>query len=334
MEALPAVPSAVRRVGRSNVWLVDSEERFVLRAHPAWNIGRSTLPEPFHSSGLVALAVAGLGTSASDTVMTRVEHSLEWVHELLLSLAGAEVIVPVPVPLLGGRTSRRFGNVLWETLSFVPGVVVGDHATRALGELGACLAQYHLASTAISVRPRPTRTPVDELSTVVDWSQAAATTRDHDAIPALRAMIEHLNEDLGSLGHADLPRCVLHGDPTAHNMTACDETHRRVGLIDFDLAYHDPPAADIAFAMWRTGRPAPGIARIDADRLTAFVAGYCAIRPLSDVERALIPVYLRARGLQMMVKRARLGIADYGPLEQVRWIEANQAALLGAVNAA
>ena len=119
MEALPAVPSAVRRVGRSNVWLVDSEERFVLRAHPAWNIGRSTLPEPFHSSGLVALAVAGLGTSASDTVMTRVEHSLEWVHELLLSLAGAEVIVPVPVPLLGGRTSRRFGNVLWETLSFV-----------------------------------------------------------------------------------------------------------------------------------------------------------------------------------------------------------------------
>jgi Ser/Thr protein kinase RdoA (MazF antagonist) len=106
---------------------------------------------------------------------------------------------------------------------------------------------------------------------------------------------------------------------------------RPCGLIDFDLAYHDAAAADIAFGLWRTGRPGPREHRIDPHRVHDFVAGYCDVRPLSTAERAAIPVYLRARGLQMLVKRTRLRIADNGPLKQVQWIEANHDSLTRAV---
>jgi Ser/Thr protein kinase RdoA (MazF antagonist) len=186
----------------------------------------------------------------------------------------------------------------------------------------------------MSVRERPSRTPIGELGAVVDWSHAAATMQHADGARRLRTLIEALDDDLRALGHADLARGVLHGDPTAHNVLADGDPLRPCGLIDFDLAYHDPLAADIAFAMWRSGRPSPDVPRIDPDRLRAFVAGYCTVRPLDDVERAAIPVYLRARGLQMVAKRTRLRVADNGPLEQVRWIGEHHDQLVRSVQAA
>ena len=207
------MPSAIRRVGRTNVWLATSEDNFVLRAHPTAGVGESGDVTRYGTSGLAALAIAGLPHSSGD-VMTQVEEAIAWVHDLLILLRTDWV--PSPMPLLNGDSCRRIGNVVWETLSFMLGELVGDHPTPDQRELG---------------------------------------------------------------------------------------------------------------------RPAPNVPRIDLDRLRAFVAGYCTVRPLDDVERAAIPVYLRARGLQMLAKRTRLRIADKGPLEQVRWIRAHHDQLVRILQA-
>jgi homoserine kinase type II len=259
------------------------------------------------------------------------EANIQWVHLCLLGLTG-RVPVPSPVAVFDGESWLRVGDVVWEAVSFVPGEVIGDQPVPSLDAVGAFLARYHLESTRLSVGERPASTPVDRLSTIVDWSHAAATMRIDDGVHLLRAMLDRLRHDLLSIGHAELPRCVVHGDPTSHNVLAGGAPPRPCGLIDFDLAYHDAAAADIAFGLWRTGRPRPTDHRIDLRRVEDFVAGYCSVRPLSTPERAAIPIYLRARGLQMLVKRTRLRIADNGPLRQVQWIEANHDSLARAVS--
>jgi len=127
---------------------------------------------------------------------------------------------------------------------------------------------------------------------------------------------------------------VIHGDPTTFNMLADGSPRRPSGLIDFELADVEAAVADVAFSLWRSGRPAQDVRTLDYDRVRDFVAGYHSIRPLTANERAAIPVCLGGRGLQMLAKRTRPRLADNHPLEQLRWIEAHQAELLEAVEQA
>jgi Ser/Thr protein kinase RdoA (MazF antagonist) len=124
---------------------------------------------------------------------------------------------------------------------------------------------------------------------------------------------------------------VVHGDPTTFNVLADGDPPRPSGLIDFELADVEAPVADIGFCLWRSGRPTQEANELDLSRIREFVAGYRSVRRLSDRELDTIPVCLRARGLQMVAKRTRLGITDDGPLEQLVWIQANQHELAEAV---
>ena len=70
---------------------------------------------------------------------------------------------------------------------------------------------------------------------------------------------------------------------------------------------------------------------LDYGRVASFVAGYHSARPLTDAELAAIPACLRGRGLQMLVKRTRLGMADDGPVEELLWIESQHNELAAAI---
>ena len=297
----------------------------MLRGHPRPGAGGLAEQSGYRLSGVSSLTAEGL-PGRPDGTADAITPAVQWIHQVLTRLASTG-LAPVPLPLLGGSSVQRLGDVVWETLSFLPGDVVGDRSRPTLDEVGALLARYHLAGAGLTVPERPGRAPVAELGSVVDWSRATATLERTDSHDVLRALIDALDDDLAGVGHEQLPRGVLHGDPTAHNVLASGDPLRPSALIDFDLAYHDPLAADIAFALWRSGRPSPHAQCIDDDKMRAFIAGYCRERPLSDVERAAIPVYLRARGLQMLAKRTRLGVNDSGPLQRVLWIQEHRAHL-------
>jgi len=95
-------------------------------------------------------------------------------------------------------------------------------------------------------------------------------------------------------------------------------------LVDFELADIEAPVADIAFCLWRSGRPAQAAKELDALRVRDLLGGYCSVRPLDDAQLAAIPVCLRGRGLQMLAKRTQLGVADDGPVHQLAWLETHE----------
>jgi len=149
----------------------------------------------------------------------------------------------------------------------------------------------------------------------------------------MRDQLDRHDRDLRALAYGELARCVIHGDPTAYNVLADGDPPAPTGLIDFDLADLEAPVADVSFCLWRSGRPSQPVRRLDLDRVTALVAGYHSVRPLSRREVALVPVCLRGRGLQMMVKRINLGVQDVGPLAELDWIDQHQGEILDAVAA-
>lgn len=106
---------------------------------------------------------------------------------------------------------------------------------------------------------------------------------------------------------------------------------RPSGLIDFELADVEPPVADIASCLWRSGRPDQEAKELDVGKVRDFVLGYRLVRELTERELAIIPVLLLGRRLQMLVKRTQYAITDDGPLRQLRWIEAHRRELAAVV---
>ena len=147
----------------------------------------------------------------------------------------------------------------------------------------------------------------------------------------LRALLVSYEADLETIGYRALPVCVVHGDPTTFNVLADGEPPEPVGLIDFELADVEAAVADIAFCLWRSGRPNQHAIEIDVGRVRALLAGYRSVRSLTDDESAALPVCLRGRGLQMLVKRTRLRRANAGPSAQLRWVTAHAQELATAV---
>jgi Ser/Thr protein kinase RdoA (MazF antagonist) len=105
-------------------------------------------------------------------------------------------------------------------------------------------------------------------------------------------------------------------------------------VIDFAAAHAETPLADVAYGLWRSGRPHERAGRLDPGRIRPFLRGYASIIPVSPEQAAVIPVYLRGRGLQMIAKRLRAGQAETAMLAQVQWLTANNQAVTSALTAA
>jgi Ser/Thr protein kinase RdoA (MazF antagonist) len=174
-------------------------------------------------------------------------------------------------------------------------------------------------------------TRLAELRDLVDRDGALITMGSSGGADELRARLDSFDADLEAIGYRALPACVVHGDPTTFNVLADGEPPKPVGLIDFELADIEAPVADIAFCLWRSGRPYQHAIDLNFGRVRALLAGYRSVRPLTEDEVVALPACIRGRGLQMLVKRARLRRPDAGPLAQLRWVTTNAQELATAV---
>jgi Ser/Thr protein kinase RdoA (MazF antagonist) len=126
---------------------------------------------------------------------------------------------------------------------------------------------------------------------------------------------------------------VIHGDATAHNVLARGTRLRPSALIDFNAAHLEDPIADLAYSLWRSGRPSQDATALDARRVRSFVSGYHRVRPLPADAPDMLVVYLWGRGVQRHVRAALRG-KQLGDLRRVDWIRANRDKLKEAVHAA
>ncbi|MBC7169151.1 phosphotransferase, partial [Phenylobacterium sp.] len=117
--------------------------------------------------------------------------------------------------------------------------------------------------------------------------------------PGLAATISADLADLAARWPKGLPTGVIHADYFPDNVFFQGE--RFAATIDFYFACVDALAYDIAVALNAWCFEADGSFNITSAR--ALVAGYEAIRPLSDAERAALPVLAHGAAMRFFLTR-------------------------------
>jgi Ser/Thr protein kinase RdoA (MazF antagonist) len=246
---------------------------------------------------------------------------IEWVHRFLAHLETSAFPAPRPVPVFAGSSVAVIGDSLWEAVTHVPGTTVKWSRRPTMQQLGTFLATFHDASTGLAT---PGQRPVSyAIETLVHAAADVVDALEPGDRDAFTDAIADLARGLDAVGHGVRRRSVIHGDFTAHNVLAGGEPLVPVGVIDFANAYVEATIADIGFGLWRSGRPSQRASTFDARRIVSFVSGYRSVRPLEASDAEAIVTYLRARGVQIMVKQSRRGVVDTGPLVKLQWLNQN-----------
>jgi Ser/Thr protein kinase RdoA (MazF antagonist) len=260
----------------------------------------------------------GTWTSRRDVV----DH-VAWEHELLAALDGARFPAPRPQHLLAGRSWRQTADGVWAALSYLPGEPLSWRRSPGMLEAGTFMARYHeVASEVVMPVQRPLVVGFDELRRSAPWAALRRLAPDPGALRLLHELIERFDAELTEIAsNPGLDRLPIHGDFTDANILVAGEGPRISGVIDFGLAQLAPAEADVAAALWRSGRPDPMASRLDALRVREFIRGYRSVRALGASPARTVPLYLIGRGLQRVVRGAlRDDPGCCQPLDQLRWV--------------
>jgi Ser/Thr protein kinase RdoA (MazF antagonist) len=310
LAAVKAPKATVHRLaGRSGAWRIDEPHgSFVLRRY-----------DP-HAHPPTGATLAG---------------DVGWVHQHLDRLAHTGFRASRPVDRLAGDRVGEFDGAVWETLTYLPGRIAGWSKRPSMGVLGGFLASYHDATDGLPTGGQ--RVPAYPISSVLSDVDGIARRVPVPERVAFTDACEALAAGLLAIDHKQAPRSVIHGDLTNHNVIVAGSPVGPVAAIDFANAYVEATLADVAFALWRSGRPFQAAETFDVHRIAAYVAGYHERRPLSEREAAAIVVYLRARGIQIIVKQAArhpVGPIDCGPLAKLTELARVERRLLDTITAA
>lgn len=251
-------------------------------------------------------------------VRSRLLDDVAWLLAFLARLAGEGFAAPRPLPAFSGESWTAAGGQLWELVSFIPGREVGWDSEPPLDQIGALLARYHATARRITMDgQRPAVIPLAEVPAILLLDKLAAAGPGPRQAAVIRRLAERLAADLEDIAGSSADQIVIHGDFTAHNVIARGIPAQPAGVIDLQRAHVEVPVADIGYGLWRSGRPRQNAASLDLARLSRFIHGYAAAASLPAQAARALPVCLYGRGLQMIAKRARAGLAGTWPLAQV-----------------
>jgi homoserine kinase type II len=222
---------------------------------------------------------------------------LPYFLSLLDHLAERHCPVPRTIHDRQGNLYRRLDGKALAMIEFLPGVSVSDPTPAQAHAVGGALAQMHHAAADFA----PIRANGMDLS---EWRRLADEC-GHDGLVAIDPILAELVETelplLAAQWPTDLPRSVIHADLFPDNVLMLGE--KVTGLIDFYFACNDITAYDVAVthAAWcfdaegRNFRP---------DLSAALLEGYTAVRPLSEAERAALPILARGAAMRFTMSRA------------------------------
>ena len=221
---------------------------------------------------------------------------LPFFLSLLDHLAARGCPVPRTIHDRSGALYRTVGGKAVALIEFLPGVSVSEPTPAQARAVGEALAQLHLAAGDF---PQARANGLG----LAEWQRLAGEC-GHSGLasigPALAPLVAGELGLLSAQWPQDLPRGVIHADLFPDNVLMLGDTVS--GLIDFYFACTDILAYDVAVthAAWcfdASGR------RFCADLSTALLAGYETIRPLSDTERAALPLLARGAALRFTMTR-------------------------------
>lgn len=215
---------------------------------------------------------------------------------LLDHLAAAGCPVPRTIHDRTGSAFRTWKGKALALIEFLPGVSLDTPTPAQARAVGEALATVHLAGRSFA----PRRSNALGLA---GWGPLAAACEGHwDEIdPTLGALVHRELAALEAEWPPGLPESAIHADLFPDNVLMQGDEVR--GLIDFYFACTDAMAYDLAVthAAWCFDKAGE---RFDAALSAALLAGYRAVRPLSDQEQAALPILARGAALRFTLTRA------------------------------
>ena len=215
---------------------------------------------------------------------------------LLDHLSASGVPVPRTIHDRDGAASRTIRGKAVALIEFLPGVSVDQPTPEQAHAVGAALAQMHLATGDFPHRRANGLDLAANLAILRHCGGEALHTID----PGLPAVLD-IGADLQAASPDGLPRAICHTDLFPDNVLMLGT--RVSALIDFYFAAEDAMAYDLAVthAAWSFERTGAHFHRAVGD---ALVAGYDSVRPLSDEERAALPLLAQGAALRFVASRA------------------------------
>jgi homoserine kinase type II len=226
------------------------------------------------------------------------ERELPFYLHLLAHLARHGIPCPAPVANRAGAFLSRLNGKPATLVSCLPGIPVVAPSARHCALIGRVLAQMHLAGRSYPLHLDNPRGPAWWKETAPKVQPFLNAARRTLLESELACQSEQLREALpGGPIHADLFRDNALWDGAAGSLDA----PQLGGVIDFWFAGVDCWLFDVAVTVndWCV-RPD---GEMDADRATALLAAYSAVRPFSAEERAAWPMMLRAGALRFWLSR-------------------------------
>lgn len=216
---------------------------------------------------------------------------------LLDHLAARDCPVPRTIHDREDRKFREHQGKALALIEFLPGVSVSAPTPEQARAVGAALARVHLAAADFGMER-------SNSMGLAAW-QSLLGACGHEGLRDIDAGLADLvDRELATVERewpANLPRSVIHADLFPDNVLMLGDSVS--GLIDFYFACTDVTAFDVAVthAAWCFGDSGrdfdPHISR-------ALLEGYDSVRPLSQAERAALPLLGRAASLRFLATRA------------------------------
>jgi len=215
---------------------------------------------------------------------------------LLDHLAAKGSPVPRTIHDRDGAAYRLVRGKAVALIEFLSGISVDVPSPAQAQAVGEALAGLHLNAAGF---------PEERANTMAlpAWRDLFAGCGEEglrSIDPSLPAMVAEELSLLEGQWPSHLPRSVIHADLFPDNVLLLDD--RVSGLIDFyfactDLAAYDLAVTHAAWSFARDGAFRPAIA-------AALMQGYLARRPLSQEERAALPILARGACLRFMATRS------------------------------
>ncbi|MBP0438802.1 homoserine kinase [Tianweitania sediminis] len=213
---------------------------------------------------------------------------------LMQHLARRGVICPLPVQRRDGELIGELAGRPAAIITFLEGMWMRHPTVAQCGEVGRSLAQLHLAGADFPMHRA-------NALAVEGWRLLWNGSRDRadEVSPGLAAEVEAEFTDIETRWPNDLPRGIIHADLFPDNVFFLGD--RLSGLIDFYFACDDFYAYDVATCLnaWCFETDFS----FNPAKAAALLTGYEAVRPLSDREKAALPLLARGSALRFMLTR-------------------------------
>ncbi|MFZ5718948.1 MAG: homoserine kinase [Pseudomonadota bacterium] len=222
------------------------------------------------------------------------EEDLPFFLELMRWLAKHGYPSAEPMADRQGRLIRRVRGKPCAIVGFLNGLSVRRPTVAHCREAGAGLAGLHLAADGFAMR-RENDLGQGAWAPMFEGLRGAA----ENLKPGLAAVLEADLRKLAAEWPRDLPAGVIHADYFPDNVFFT--AGKFAGTIDFYFACNDALAYDVAVALNAWCFEPDGSFNITAAR--ALVAGYESQRPLSDAERAALPILAHGAAMRFFLTR-------------------------------